>query len=143
MGRSSPLEQPRRRRGAWCAAALVAAPLLFTHAVVDAAASSNPSAAEGQRIFETRCAVCHSTEPEYHKEGPSLAGAYGRRAGTAPFFPRYRGLTGSQVVWNDETLDAWLADPRAFLGGRATAMTFKLSDPEERAAVIAYLRTLR
>ena len=40
-------------------------------------------------------------------------------------------------------MDAWLADPRAFAGGRNTAMTFKLTDADDRAAVIAYLKTLR
>ncbi len=108
-----------------------------------AAAGAAPDAAEGKQVFNDRCAVCHSTKPEFHKEGPSLAGVYGRRAGTAPFFPHYQALKGSDVVWTDATLDAWLTDPRAFAGGRDTAMTFKLPDPDERAAVIAYLKTLR
>ena len=102
-----------------------------------------PDAAEGKRVFGAQCAVCHSIKPEFHKEGPSLAGVYGRRAGTASFFPHYQALKGSNVVWTDETLDAWLADPRAFAGGRNTGMTLKLTDPNERASVITYLKTLR
>ena len=71
----------------------------------------------GQTVFEHQCAVCHSTVPEFHKEGPSLAGVYGRRAGKAPFFAGYKGLRGS-IVWDERTLDEWLADPRALLGGK-------------------------
>jgi cytochrome c len=97
----------------------------------------------GKTIFESQCTVCHATSPEFHKEGPSLAGVYGRRAGTAPFFAGYKGLRGADFVWDERTLDAWLADPRSFLGGRNTAMTLRLNDAGQRADVIAYLKTLR
>jgi Cytochrome c2 len=143
MGRSRSLAPAASGCGAWSGAPCVAAALLLANAVLATSATASPSTTEGQRVFDAHCAVCHSTDPGFHKEGPSLAGVYGRRAGTAPFFPRYRGLKGSQVVWNEQTLDAWLADPRAFLDGRATSMSFKLTDPEQRAAVIGYLRSLR
>jgi cytochrome c len=97
----------------------------------------------GKAVFESQCAVCHETAPEFHKEGPSLAGVYGRRAGTAPFFAGYKGLRGADFVWDERTLDAWLADPRGLLGGKNTAMTLRLNDAGQRADVIAYLKTLR
>lgn len=97
----------------------------------------------GKAVFQNQCAVCHATAPEFHKEGPSLAGVYGRRAGTAPFFAGYKGLRGADFVWDERSLDAWLADPRGFLGGRNTAMTLRLNDADQRADVIAYLKTLR
>ncbi len=108
-----------------------------------AAATTATSTAAGERLFAAQCAVCHATQPGLHKEGPSLAGVYGRRAGSASAFAGYRALKGSDVVWTEATLDAWLADPRASSGGRDTAMTVRLNDPAERAAVIAYLKTLR
>lgn len=131
-----------RRAGLGALAAMLTAAQIAT-ALHGRTAAAAPSAADGRQIFDAHCAVCHATEPEFHKEGPSLAGVFGRRAGTAPFFPQYRGLKGSQVVWTDQTLDAWLSDPRAFIGGRDTSMNFRLADADERAAVIAYLRTLR
>jgi cytochrome c len=121
--------------------ALLASAVLVAAAHV--AATSAASASRGEAVFFKQCAVCHTTAPEFHKEGPSLSGVYGRRAGTAPFFAGYRGLKGASVVWDESTLDAWLADPRAFLDGRDTGMTLRLNEPGERADVIAYLKTLR
>lgn len=71
-----------------------------------------------------------------------MAGVYGRRAGSVPFFAHYRALRGLDIVWDDQTLDGWLADPRAF-AGRDTAMSVKLPDAQARADVIAYLKTLK
>jgi cytochrome c len=107
------------------------------------AAAMAGDVAAGRAVFQSQCAVCHATEPEFHKEGPSLAGVYGRRAGSAPFFGGYKGLRGADFVWDASTLDAWLADPRAFLGGRNTGMTLHLDDPRQREDVIAFLKTLR
>jgi len=105
------------------------------------AGAGSGSAARGEVLYRKHCLVCHAIEPEFHKEGPSLAGVYDRRAGTAPFFA-YKALKGSTAVWTDANLDAWLADPRAFLQGRDTGMTLKVDNPAERADLIAYLRTL-
>jgi cytochrome c len=108
-------------------------------ATVSAADVGDPE--RGERLFAQHCLVCHSLQPEHHKEGPSLSGIYSRAAGTQPFYGRYVGLKSTDIVWTEVTLDGWLADPRAFLGGRNTAMTFKLTDAGARADVIAYLKT--
>lgn len=96
----------------------------------------------GARVFERSCAVCHSPVAGLHKEGPSLAGIYGRRAGSVPFFANYRALKGLDIVWDGRSLDAWLADPQGFTG-RSSAMAVKLADAGARADVIAYLKTLK
>lgn len=96
----------------------------------------------GADVFAGKCAVCHSTTAGWNKEGPSLAGVFGRRAGSAPDFTGYRALRGLEVVWDAPSLDAWLADPKGF-SGRNSAMAVKLADGSARADVIAYLRSLR
>jgi cytochrome c len=93
-------------------------------------------------VFSSSCAVCHSVHAGWNKEGPALAGVFGRRAGTAPGFTRYLALRGLDVFWSEATLDAWLADPKGFTG-RNSAMPTKLGDSQDRADVIAYLRRLR
>ena len=94
----------------------------------------------GAQVFGT-CAACHTLEPGVHRTGPSLAGVFGRAAGTAGGFQRYsEALRSADLVWREDTLDGFLADPQTFLPGNR--MTFRgINDAQARADLIAYLRT--
>jgi cytochrome c len=113
----------------WLAASLAAAPVL-------AAGDS----ARGARAFGA-CAACHTLEPGRHLTGPSLAGLWGRKAGVLKSFPRYSAaLKRSGIVWNERTLDAWLANPEKSVPGNY--MLFRgISDERTRADLAAFLRT--
>lgn len=110
--------------------------LLLSRPAVTFAAEGDPG--NGARAFGA-CIACHSLESGQHRTGPSLAGVLGRKAGTAEGFRRYSpALRAADVVWNEATLDAWIADPQAFIPGNR--MIFRgLSDPQARADLIAYL----
>jgi cytochrome c len=103
-------------------------------------------AAAGEQVFKKVCTTCHSNEPGVNKTGPSLAGVYGRKAGSSNF-PRYKGLVGADFTWNDELLFEYLQDPKAFViahtQNKTTAMTYALKDAQQREDVIAYLKTLK
>jgi cytochrome c len=101
-------------------------------------AAGDPEA--GAQVFRT-CAACHTLEPGAHRTGPSLAGVFDRKAGTAEGFHRYSdALRSADLVWNENALNTFLADPQAFLPGNR--MTFPgLADAQARADVIAYLQT--
>ncbi len=99
-------------------------------------------ATKGAKVFKKRCKACHTVKKGKHKVGPSLVGIVGRKAGTADGFKKYKGLKGSDIVWDDAKMDGWLKNPKKFLGKRTT-MTFKLKKAGERADVIAYLKTLK
>ncbi len=116
--------------------AAIAAVFLFT-LPLNASASGNEA---GEAVFKKRCKSCHSTDAGKHKVGPSLAGIVGKQAGTVDGFSKYKGLAGSDIVWDDTSLDGWLANPKKFLG-KKTSMSFKLKKAEERAAVIEYLKS--
>ncbi len=100
-------------------------------------------AAKGQKSF-AKCAACHNADPGgANGIGPNLAGVYGEsvaqgRGGYA-FSDALKAKGGK---WDDATMDAWLTDPAKFAPG--TKMTFAgLSDAQERANIIAYLKTAK
>ncbi len=93
---------------------------------------------KGERIFRT-CAGCHSLKPGEKRVGPSLAGLFGRVAGTAPGFRYSTVLRMSGVVWNEETLEAWLTNPRKFIPGNRMAFS-GLRKARWRADLIAFLK---
>jgi len=74
-------------------------------------------------------------------EGPRLNGVFGRRAGTVPTFEYSKALQGAKITWNAATLEKWLIDPGSVAPG--TEMSFRVPKPEDRAAIIAYLKTLK
>lgn len=110
--------------------------LLLATARADGAAG-DPEAGAG--VFRA-CAACHTLEPGAHRTGPSLAGVFGRRAGTAEGFHRYSDvLKSADLVWSEDSLNGFLADPQAFLPGNR--MTFRgITDAQARADLIAYLQ---
>ena len=88
------------------------------------------------------CMTCHSFVPGRHRTGPSLAGVWGREAGTAEGFAHYsEALKRSGLAWDEPHLDAWLKDPAALVPGNA--MDFPgIADARTRADLIAYLEAV-
>jgi cytochrome c len=93
----------------------------------------------GARAFGA-CAACHSMEPGRHMTGPSLGVVWGRQAGVARGFARFSpALKNSGIVWNEVTLDTWLANPEKTVP--ANYMQFPgIGDARVRADLVAYLR---
>jgi cytochrome c len=98
-----------------------------------------PDANRGKELVGRRCGGCHAVDGV--KAAPPLRGVYGRAAGTDGRFPYSDALKGSHVVWDEATLDKWVADPESVVPGND--MAFRLDNAAERADIIAYLRTLR
>jgi len=94
----------------------------------------------GRRIFAA-CSVCHDTGPA-NKVGPTLLGIVGRKAGTAPGFRYSRAMKRSKIVWHEDALSAYLADPQETVPGNAMAFP-GIPDQGQRMALIAYLKTLK
>jgi len=101
-----------------------------------AAGSAKGDTVAGRSAFEKRCTGCHALDHE--KTGPRLAGVVGRKAGTVSAFPYSDAVKKSAVVWNEAVLDKWLTDPETVIPD--TDMAFRLGNPVERAAIIAFLK---
>jgi cytochrome c len=85
-----------------------------------------------------KCKICHVLDEPTNRMGPYLVGIIGRQAGTAEGFKYSDAMKESGVVWNDETLAAYLADPRAYIPGNR--MFFPgLKQEEEIRDLLAYL----
>ncbi len=112
-------------------------------AAAPAAAVVVGDAAKGQKSF-AKCASCHTINPGgANGLGPNLAGVYGEAVAQGRGgFAFSDALKAKGGKWDDATLDAWLTAPSTFAPG--TKMTFAgLSNPQERADVIAYLKTAK
>jgi cytochrome c len=107
--------------------------------VLDAQAFQQGNASRGQRIFGA-CAACHSLQPGQNMTGPSLASLWNRKAGSSATFSRYSpALKAADLVWNDKTLDDWIADPQHVVPGNQ--MTFAgIKDARQRADLLAFLK---
>jgi cytochrome c len=93
-------------------------------------------AQRGQVLYQGRCAACHSID--YNGVGPAHKGVFGRKVASAPEFTYSAALQQSSVVWNEKTLDRWLANPEKFIPGQK--MGFSITNARERADLIAYLK---
>jgi cytochrome c len=103
-------------------------------------AAADPAA--GADLFKSRCGICHSPEAGTNKIGPSLFNVVGRPAGSIGDYPYSDANRHSGIVWKPDVLDRYLTAPQAMVPG--TKMTFPgLKNDDQRAAVIAYLETLR
>ncbi|HVE22434.1 MAG TPA: c-type cytochrome [Acidocella sp.] len=98
-------------------------------------------AAKGQQVFQSQCAACHSTSPGVTLFGPSLASVYGKPAARMKGYAYSPALTNAHLTWTADTLNKFLTSPQSDVPG--TKMPFAgLSDPTQRADVIAYLAQL-
>jgi cytochrome c len=97
--------------------------------------------ANGEKVFK-RCMACHVVNAEQNRVGPYLKGVVGRQAGHVEGFKYSEAMAakGAEgLVWDDATLDAYLADPKGYVPKNKMAFP-GLKKPEERADVIAYLK---
>jgi cytochrome c len=116
---------------------LIAGTVLFSAALSSAKADSDLK--RGAAVYRA-CVACHSLVRDLHLTGPSLAGLWGKKAASAQDFPRYsKALKAQEFIWDETTLNAWVANPGAFVQGNY--MTFRgIDDDKARAALLAFLR---
>jgi cytochrome c len=98
--------------------------------------------AAGERLFR-QCSSCHEIgEGAQNRTGPALNGIYGDAVASREGFRYSPALTGAGdagMVWDDENLAGYLANPRGFIRGNRMAFAgFRAQEDVE--AMIAYLQ---
>ena len=110
-------------------------------------------AEKGKKLFVKHCAQCHTyvaggaskqapsgfmAKMFTKSQGPALHGVIGAKAGTNARFAYSDAIRQTSLVWDEETLDVWLTNPKKLVPG--TSMVFAgLKKKEERASLIAFL----
>lgn len=119
----------------WCVCLISVSAILFPQ-MTGAADAPSGNATRGKVLFEKRCTGCHSLDK--NKEGPRLRGVYGRRAGSVPDFGYSDELKAASITWDRGSLDKWLTNPDSVVPDND--MAFHVSNPQERADIIQFLR---
>jgi cytochrome c len=98
--------------------------------------------ADGKPAAFAQCAACHAVVPGKNVIGPTLAGVFGRKAGSMPGFAYSKAMTAYGATWDDSALDTFLTAPMKAVPG--TKMSYAgLSDGAQRKELIEYLKTLK
>jgi cytochrome c len=110
---------------------------IATFASLISLATAEPSmAADGAQLFNLQCKMCHQGTIM----GPALNGVAGGKIASRAF-PYSPALKAKGGTWTDANLDAYLKAPGQFAPG--SRMVLATPSEENRAAIIAYLKTLK
>lgn len=104
-----------------------------------AGSSALAQAPQGETLFKQQCATCHTIAPGAAKQGPSLQGVVGRKAGTLAGYAFSPALKAWGKTWTTANLDQYLAKPTTVVPG--TKMMVGMPNAAQRAAVVSYLAT--
>ena len=116
--------------------------LIFIAAGLGAAAPAMAQTASAPPPAFGTCRACHTVQKDGKNGlGPNLHGVAGRPAASLPSFTYSAALKASKLRWDDKTLDEFLAAPMKKVPG--TRMPIGTPDPAKRAAIIAYLKSLK
>ncbi|WP_170398003.1 c-type cytochrome [Ruegeria arenilitoris] len=95
----------------------------------------------GERQFARKCSICHSLTPDgQRRAGPTLHGIFGRKAGTLPGYFYSDTLQDSDIIWNDETINALFDQgPDHYIPGSKMPMQ-RITQASDRDDLITFLR---
>lgn len=94
---------------------------------------------KGAVLFGAECSVCHALKQATPgMMGPSLLGLYGRKSGSLAKFSYSQAMKSKEVVWQEDSLEQFIAQPQAFVPG--TYMPFAgMASAADRQAVGCFL----
>lgn len=125
----------RRMQAPALALAIIVAPFLAFAATAD-------ETSEAEKKAFANCTTCHAIIADGRKRaGPPLADLIGRQAGIVDGFTYSRAMKDAGqggLVWDEGTLDAYIANPRALVKGAKFLPGIR--NPATRRDIIAHLK---
>lgn len=104
--------------------------------LLSSASTTAANVTAGKQIYN-QCIGCHSFS--YHRTGPKHCGLFERLAGSLEDFEYSEAMRESDIIWNTQTLDEFLASPLQVVPG--TTMGFVgISSEAARADLISYIK---
>ncbi len=94
--------------------------------------------AKGKKVFN-KCKACHSIDEKKNKIGPYLVGIFGRKAGSVEGFKYSSAMKESGIVWDEETLAKYVANPKNVVPGNRMAFA-GLKKEADIENLLAYLK---
>lgn len=129
------------------ALSVVSGTLILSQAATAALAQD---VASGAHVYQQKCYYCHSiTSDKKSRVGPPLYGIVGRHAAHTQHFDYTQALKDAHarekggLVWDEAHLNAFLADPQKLAPGSAMTADNAVTDDNDRADLIAFLKTLK
>jgi cytochrome c len=104
-----------------------------------AAMSQGTDPAAGQQAFNNSCRTCHMTKEGDNRLGPNLFKVIGRKAGSLPDYNYSSAMKEADIVWDEEKLDRFIANPDEVVAGNNMKPYGGLASKDERAKIIAFL----
>jgi cytochrome c len=98
---------------------------------------------DGQVAYNNACRTCHSFKEGDNRLGPTLHGIIGRKAGSVEGFAFSPAMKGSNITWDEGTLDKFIANPDNVVNGHAMKPFGGIADASERSKIVDYLKSLK
>jgi len=95
---------------------------------------------DGQTAFNNNCRTCHTMEEGDHRQGPSLAGVVGRKAGVLPDYNYSDSMKQSGIVWDEANLDQLIANPDQVVRGNTMKPYGGITDAALRKSIVEFLK---
>ncbi|MEZ5900338.1 MAG: c-type cytochrome [Hyphomicrobiaceae bacterium] len=126
-----------RTRASVARLAVLSAAMLLAPCVSETRAADE---VDGETAFNNACRTCHSVKKDDNRLGPNLHGIVGRKAGAAEGFSYSGALRDGSFSWDEEKLDAFIANPDKAVPGNTMKPFSGVADEATRNAIINFLK---
>ena len=93
-------------------------------------------------MFNNVCRTCHTTREGDNRLGPHLYKIIGRKAGSLPDYGYSTAMKGADLVWDEEKLERFIANPDELVPGNSMKPYGGLASADDRARIVSFLQSV-